>query len=271
MQIDFLELTVQAAQVRLAYMHRAGAGVPLVCLHGFGSTKEDYGDLALRPDWDGRPLLLLDAPGFGASTVDRPEQLSIPFLVAVTLAACDALGLPRFHLSGHSMGGLTALMLAHTHPDRVASLISIEGNVAPEDCFLSRQILQHPAGDAQAFFDGFRARVRGRSEYGSALYAAGLGAKVQPTSCAPIFHSMVAISDGEPLLDWLAALPCPRLFIHGAQNRHLSYLPRLPALGVAVAEIAHAGHFPMYTNPPALWDQMAAFLAQAEAAPLQEA
>jgi pimeloyl-ACP methyl ester carboxylesterase len=50
----------------------------------------------------------------------------------------------HYHLIGHSMGGLTALMLADRDPTAVASLVNIEGNVAPEDCFLSRQIVSHP-------------------------------------------------------------------------------------------------------------------------------
>ena len=66
----------------------------------------------------------------------------------------------RFHLVGHSMGGLTALRLADRDPARVASFVDIEGNVAPEDCFLSRQVLTHPADDAEAFFNAFVERTR---------------------------------------------------------------------------------------------------------------
>lgn len=265
MHLDTLSLDVAGVAICVAYMQRTGSAPPLVCLHGFGSTKEDYGDLALRPDWADRPLLLIDAPGFGGSTVADPDRLSILFHAQAALAVCDALGLHRFHLSGHSMGGAAGLLLARAQPDRVLSFINIEGNLAPEDCFLSRQVLLHPADTAEAFFEGFQARVRLAQGYGSALYAAGLPGKVAPPSCAPVFRSLVALSDEEPLLDWFAHLPCPRLFVYGVQNRHLTYIDRLPGMGVTVAEIPDAGHFPMYTNPPALWDRMASFLAQAEA------
>ena len=50
------------------------------------------------------------------------------------------------------MGGLTALLLADQDPSRVASFIDIEGNVAPEGCFLSRQIISHPHPDPDDFF-----------------------------------------------------------------------------------------------------------------------
>jgi pimeloyl-ACP methyl ester carboxylesterase len=47
------------------------------------------------------------------------------------------------------MGGLTALLLAHRYPDRVLSFVDIKGNLAPEDCFLSRQIFSFRSGDPE--------------------------------------------------------------------------------------------------------------------------
>ena len=37
-------------------------------------------------------------------------------------------GIRRFHLVGHSMGGLTALLLAQHQPDQVLSFVDIEGS-----------------------------------------------------------------------------------------------------------------------------------------------
>ncbi len=265
METGALKLSVQGVPIRLAFLRRRGKQAPLVCLHGFGSTKEDYADLSLRPDFAERDLVLLDAPGCGASEIDTPEALSIPFLVEVAVAACDALGIGAFHLSGHSMGGLTGLLLAHRHRDRVLSFFDIEGNVAPEDCFLSRQIVDHSRETPEAFLEDFRARVGTRPEFSSALYAAGLPAKVRPSTAGPIFRSMVALSDTAPLMDMMAGLGCPRAFAYGEQNRHLSYLPRLRDVGVDVIEIPQSGHFPMYSNAPALWAALAGFLTRAEA------
>lgn len=262
---DILELNVDGVPVRLAYQRRVGSKAPLISLHGFGSTKEDYSDLALRPDFEDRDLISWDAPGCGASELDVREALSIPFLVELTRTACDALDVEQFHLTGHSMGGLTALMFADAYPNRVLSFFSIEGNLAPEDCFLSRQIIEHPADTPEDFLKDFQARAKDRPEFGLALYAAALPSKVRATSFEPIFTSMVALSDEEPLMDLLAALNCPRAFVYGAQNSHLSYIPTLPDIGVQAVEIDHSGHFPMYSNPPALWSALAGFLSDAEA------
>ncbi|MEM8571984.1 MAG: alpha/beta fold hydrolase [Pseudomonadota bacterium] len=265
METLMLDLPVRGQSVRLACLRRAGPRLPLVCLHGFGSTKEDYADLALHPAFEGRELFFWDAPGCGESDASDADALSVPFLVDVAMAACDALGIERFHLSGHSMGGLTGLLLADAAPDRVLSFIDIEGNVAPEDCFLSRQIIDHPAETPEAFLAGFIERVKVRPEFSSALYAAALPLKVRPETCRPIFQSMVDLSERGGLMDIMARLPLPRIFIFGAQNRHLSYLSHLPNIGVEVEEILHSGHFPMYSNAPALWAAMAAFLDRQEA------
>ena len=129
-------------------VRRDGDGPPLVFLHGFGSTKEDYADVVQQAALDDRPVILYDAPGCGRSTVSNYHALSIPFLVRTAELVLQAHGVDRFDLIGHSMGGLTALLLADSDPDRVTHFIDIEGNVAPEDCFLSRQIIDHPAPDA---------------------------------------------------------------------------------------------------------------------------
>lgn len=264
---ETLDLTINSIPVRLAYAQRSGSRPPLVSLHGFGSTKEDYFDLTMHPAFQDRALLFWDAPGCGASEIGDPRALSIPFLVKVALAACDRLGVDRFHLSGHSMGGLTALFLAYENPGRVLSFMDIEGNIAPEDCFLSRQIIKHRSETPEGFAKGFIERMRSRAEYGSGVYAAALPAKVRDTTYEPIFTSMVTLSDDAPLMEIFTGLSCPRCFIYGEQNRHLSYLTDLPSRGVEVIEIPQSGHFPMYSNPPALWAEMADFLERHDPKP----
>lgn len=151
------------------------------------------------------------------------------------------------------MGGLTALMLAHAHPGRVLSFVDIEGNVAPEDCFLSRQIVDCPSDSAERFFDDFIERTRHAPAFASALYASSLRHKVKTGAVVGIFRSMVELSDHGALMDKFLALPMPRMFMYGQQNASLFYLPTLAAHGVRLVEIPDCGHFPMYSNPILMW------------------
>jgi pimeloyl-ACP methyl ester carboxylesterase len=141
----------------------------------------------------------------------------------------------------------------------VLSFVDIEGNLAPEDCFLSRQIVSHPSPDDQAFLDDFIARNRRSPAYAGPLFASSLPHKVRAGPVRGIFESMVDLSDHGDLMTTFLALPFPRMFMYGDQNASLSYLPRLAAAGVELAEIPQCGHFPMYSNPPVMWARIAAF------------
>lgn len=265
------ELTIDGTGVRLSCISRKGTGLPIVFLHGFGSTKEDYADVALHPAFAGRPIFAYDAPGCGESECSDLDRISIPFLVKTALAALAEQGIDRFDLVGHSMGGLTSLMLAHQAPERVASFTDIEGNVAPEDCFLSRQIFLHPHEDPEQFLEDFIARNWAAPFYSSPLYATSVRYKVRAGAVRGIFESMVDLSDNASLMDKFLSLPLPRMFMYGEQNNTLSYLPHLASNGVELAEIPHSGHFPMYSNAPEMWRRIAAFQARAnEASPATE-
>jgi pimeloyl-ACP methyl ester carboxylesterase len=126
-----VRLRAAGVDLEVAAARRDGDLAHVVFLHGFGSTKEDYLDIASQHAFTGRPFLAYDAPGCGETWCGDLPGISIPFLVKTAQAMLDHAGIRRFHLVGHSMGGLTALMLAHQEPERVLSFTDIEGNLAP--------------------------------------------------------------------------------------------------------------------------------------------
>lgn len=252
-------ISIDNTDMKVAAIYRSGQSEPIVFLHGFGSTKEDYADIVHYKAFSGQPFLAYDAPGCGETQVSNLSALSIPFLVKTALTMIDQFGFERFHLVGHSMGGLTALMLAHAHPERVLSFVNVEGNIAPEDCFLSRQVVHYPEGSDEQFFDEFIIRTRHAPDWASALYSASLRYKVRSGAVRHIFKSMVDYSDHEELMVKFLNLPCPRMFMYGEQNASLSYLDDIRQRGVKLAEIPQCGHFPMYSNPIEMWRQIREF------------
>jgi len=257
-------LKIDGVQVRVASMYRGGRRPPVVFLHGFGSTKEDYADAALCALFEDRPIIAFDAPGCGDTECADLSAISISFLRQTAERVLEHYGIERFHLAGHSMGGLTALMLACGGGGSIISFTSIEGNVAPEDCFLSRQIITSPARDPDEFMAAFTERVWQMPNSSHPLYAASVAHKVRAEAVGPIFHYMVDLSDNEPLLSTFTGLPCAKMFVYGDQNRSLSYLGTLLRRGVQLAEIERSGHFPMYSNPVALWDRLGGFIDQSD-------
>ena len=257
-------LHVDGTEVTVSAMRRDGEKAPIVFLHGFGSTKEDYADIQRHEALSAHGVLAYDAPGCGKTDCDDTRQINIPFLVKTALKMLDAEDIQRFHIVGHSMGGLTALMLASACPERILSFCNIEGNIAPEDCFLSRQIHDYPADDPQTFLDAFIERALKAPAWSSPLFASALQHKVRAEAVHGIFKSMVDLSDNGNLMDRFLSLPCAKMFMYGAQNASLSYLSHISKHGVELAEIPQCGHFPMYSNPPEMWRRLGLFILQSE-------
>ncbi len=203
----------------------------------FCCKRFDFYAIWRYPSFSEYPFIAYDAPGCGETECSDLSKISIPFLVDTALAVLEHHQIDKFHLVGHSMGGLTALMLAHHIPHRVLSFTDIEGNIAPEDCFLSRQITQYEHGDANAFFDDVIERTHSTPAYSSPLYAASLRYKVRAGAVKGIFTSMVSLSDNADLMTKFLTLPYPKTFMYGEQNRSLSYLSHIKANGVQLAEI----------------------------------
>jgi len=255
-----LEQEYEGIDLKIAAIHRDGDLTPFVFLHGFGSTKEDYADFVRQRAFDGHPFVAFDAPGCGETYCSDLSKISVLSLAGMALRVVEAFNFDRFHLVGHSMGGLTALLLAHQAPERVISFTNIKGNLAPEDCFLSRQIMDYAEADDERFFADFVDRTHSAPAFSSALYAASLRHKVRVSAVRPIFESMVELSDHGDLLPKFIRLPCHKMFMYGADFANLSYLPELKSCGVRLAEIEHCGHFPMYSNPPAMWREILDFI-----------
>jgi pimeloyl-ACP methyl ester carboxylesterase len=257
-----IPLQVKGVNLTLSTIHSLNSNPPVIFLHGFGSCKEDLADLIIHPSLQKHGFIAFDAPGCGHSTTSNLYATDIPFLVATAEAVLNYFQITYFHLIGHSMGGLSALLLAHANHSRVLSFIDIKGNLAPEDCFLSRQIFTFPTDDPEAFFEEFIDRTRKAKSYSSALYASTLRARVRARAVRPIFESMVHLSDCGELMDKFLGLPCPKMFMFGEENRGLSYLGRLEEEGVELAMIERSGHFPMYSNPVEMYRRIAVFLAR---------
>ncbi len=104
----------------------------LVLLHGFTAEASHWFRLARHIDSD-RCLIVPDLPAFGESQYDKQGDYSIPRQTArlqAFLAAVKPDG--KYHLVGSSMGGHIAVTYALEFPQRVASLVMINGGgVAP--------------------------------------------------------------------------------------------------------------------------------------------
>jgi len=110
--LDLGELTVRVVDL--------GAGPAVVMVHGWGDSTYTWHRTVVPLTDAGLRTVLVDQPGMGRSTPPPPpDAFRLEGQARHVLAAIDRLGIGRFRLLGHSMGGSIVLELCRAHPDRV--------------------------------------------------------------------------------------------------------------------------------------------------------
>ena len=107
----------------------AGAGEPVILLHGLGATKGSFLPTVAALAGSFRTIAL-DLPGFGDSYKPLTAPYHPPFFAHAVVELLDALQLPRAHMIGNSMGGRIALELGLRHPERVGRLVLLAPSLA---------------------------------------------------------------------------------------------------------------------------------------------
>lgn len=209
--------------VTLAVDDRGGGdATPLVLVHGFTGGRIDYADVIddLAAD---RRVVAWDHRGHSDST-NTGEQADYTFdaLVADAVAALDALDLDRFHLLGHSMGGIVAQRLVLEHPERIASLILMDtlaeaASTIPEEWVemfttmgreqgmtIVAEVMESVAAAQMVAPEEARPRILARNRH-------KLGS-MDPEAFAGLAAELRSF---EPLLDRLSSVGCPTTVIVG--------------------------------------------------------
>ena len=96
---------------------RAGAGPPLILVHGLASSMYTWAEL-IGPLAETFDVVALDLPGFGASS--QPADLTFDDYPKTVTGLMNALGIPKAHFAGNSMGGAVSLVMAARERDRFA-------------------------------------------------------------------------------------------------------------------------------------------------------
>ncbi|MFA5683777.1 MAG: alpha/beta hydrolase [Lysobacteraceae bacterium] len=217
-----------------ALRFNAGAPRRVLALHGWLDNAMSFAPLAARlPDCE---IIAIDLPGHGHSG-HLPAGHGYHFIDYLddALDAMDALGWPRCHLLGHSLGGAVASTLAAACPQRVDHLLLIEA-LGP--------LAGTPGKAAEALRQGIEARRRpvgaGRAlrDLDSAVAARLRATPMQPDNARLLLtRNLIDGEDGlrwrsDPRLrltsplradeasigEWIAAIEAPTLLI--VADRH---------------------------------------------------
>lgn len=227
--------------VRLAH-EEAGAGEPAcILIHGWGTDRtslaQQHRFLSTR-----HRVVSVDLRGFGESS-SPPQKYTIDRFADDVAYVATKLGLERFVVIGHSLGGLIALELAASHAERVRGLVILESFVIP-----SAQTMLALRGTFESLAQD------GGGQLAARLLSHLLGPSIDPAERARILdvlaacpqHVLVAAFEGMLAFDSRAAaaqVKCPFLYV-GTSQRYADEeeLKRLcPQL--VIERLAGRGHY----------------------------
>jgi pimeloyl-ACP methyl ester carboxylesterase len=258
--------TGDGAAVAAELRHADGPAVLLV--HGLGYSGRYWRRQVSALADAGYAVLVPDLRGFGASDAS-PVPYGMATLADDLERVRDAAGIDRFHLVGHSMGGMVALEYVLARPERVRSLAL---------CSVSAHSGNRAAAFARAMallstegFDAFTADPGNRAEVEAIV-------KVIAPYVGPVMdllRSLTRTPDAARALAWqaiagfsvkdrVAEIACPALIVHGSADPNIPF-----AAGRALAEairgsewlaIDDAGHDIPLDHADAFDERLLAFL-----------
>lgn len=253
---------------------------PVLMLHGIRGFAETFAALAgaLVPAFR---VIAYDQRGRGDSDWDPDRRYHTLQYVADLESVADALGLARFDLLGHSMGGIAALVFASRYPKRVRRMVVEDAGPgafanSPGAARIRRELAEAPTEfssweEALAYMRRLRPTVTPQAladRMRSML-------RTRPDGTLAWRHDHAGITavrlSGDAGLDvdlWpcVRALQMPTLLLRGARS---DYLDAETAARMADAnallewtQIPAAGHYVHDDNPDATIAAVRAFLSR---------
>lgn len=249
---------------RRVHVVEAGAGAPLVLVHGFGSSTHDFEELVLAPLAASHRVIALDLYGYGWSERSDAFHYGWSLWAEQLAGTLDALGIERASVLGHSMGGAVAAVFAARHPDRVDRLILADAFYPPEP------------GGVPLPFRVLKAPVLGELVLASLADASAPGFSDAHHERALAWyripgtrHGMLEyVRDPAKLPELTAAYPAiaaPTLLLHGTADAFVSYTAMeraAPAIRNArIVSLTGGTHFPFRDAPDDFVREVLGFLA----------
>ncbi|GAA6140955.1 alpha/beta hydrolase [Hydrogenophaga sp. 5NK40-0174] len=251
---------------------------PVVMLHGIRGYAETFAGIAaaLQPDCR---VVAFDQRGRGRSDWDPQHNYYTDTYVDDVDSVADALGLGRFDLLGHSMGGINAIVYAARYPSRVNRLLIEDAGpgafeASPGAVRICRELTNTPAHfasweEARVFMRGLRPSVSedAREQRLNSMLRADSGGGFT----WQYDHVGIAATrlnpDPQRVVDlrlYVAQLTCDTLVVRGGASDYLQaqMVNEMQRLNPRIRSVVvpGAGHY-IHDDQPALFHKLArAFL-----------
>ncbi|MBI3782171.1 MAG: alpha/beta hydrolase [Deltaproteobacteria bacterium] len=268
----FRDHFVDLNRLRLHYCQWGAIDAPPVLLLHGGSAHAHWWDLFAGAVADRYRVIALDLRGHGDSAYADPPAYRIADYASDVEALVDHLGVPGFHLIGHSLGAMIAGAFAVARRECLLSLTLVDAQMrftAAGVRYLQRLArfprLTYP--DRETAVHRFRVLPTQTSATRDVIEQMGTWALRENSNGRWVLKfDRAALGQLEPvdLLPALAALDVPMCLVRGQHSTVLTHervsaiLTQLPQ--ARLVEIADAHHHVMLDNPTAFTRAVGAFI-----------
>jgi pimeloyl-ACP methyl ester carboxylesterase len=280
-QIQSAPHSVDIGGHRVAYRTSGDpSNPPVIFVHGWLMHSRNWRNVVAALEAT-HFCIALDLPGFADSAKPRDRRVyAIDAYARTVLALADSLGLARFALAGHSMGGQIALHLASAlAPERVERLIAVApvvtgrlsafvrlitvpqmavGHVLPFAVPPTAALFRHPR-IAPVMFGAWFHRAPPFEMWREDVLRAS-----QPDIVTPAFWSARSIM-GTDVAPQLKRITAPFLIVSGRKDRIVSSNESIHAAeqlsGARLELFDDCGHFPFFEFPDKFNALVQSFLA----------
>lgn len=194
---------------------------------GFRVVRFDNRDIGLSTHFDASPLPKNMLWQLVKARIGLPvrSSYSLDDMAADTVGLMDALGIPRAHVVGASLGGMIAQQVAVRYPQRAISLVSImssTGNrkLPPPSREVQKLFLGRPGGDRAAMVDYYVRFFSVLAGPGFPEYRETLRARIEQSMArshhpAGSVRQLLAVLSAGDRSAQLAKIRTPTLVLHG--------------------------------------------------------
>ncbi|MGE5322412.1 MAG: alpha/beta fold hydrolase [Actinomycetota bacterium] len=246
---------------------------PVVLVHGFNATADSWNRIAAQLTKRYR-VIAPDLPGWGESTRTDAASYGYPAQIERLHQFVTQLGLKRFHLVGHSMGGGISARYAATYPGEVITLglIAPHGITEPEQSELARSVARGDNWLVVSSLESFERLMKNLFVKRPFVPGTVLKYMAQQTirgaqKTQRIFDEIQANS--QPLMELLAQIKAPTFIVWGDDDKliHVS-AAELFRKNIADSEVLimkQTGHMPLLENVKQCGAAYVAFLDKCRA------
>lgn len=260
---SFVSKWFDVAGVRLHALVREGAR-PLVFVHGLSASSAFFSDAADRPELDGRGLIVVDLPGYGASVAPPGFACTMREQAGVLVSLFESEDLRDVTLVAHSMGGTVAMLAIDSLADRVNRLVLAEAILVFDETIWSERISSGTLDEWRVEFASMCRRpeiyARGSMLRRNKAALARITPCLSQTTAEAMYASAVDLQAEarNPALyqRFLSLRPTPTYMIGELHDTSWFYR-RLVSDGARVVIVPGSGHLMMLDNPDVFYAEVA--------------